>query len=109
VIGQDFTETQAALVCYMAGQGRSPDEIAADATLRATPAQIRALCVTLGLPVASDGADSFRVVLPRSLCAALDCCASARNLGRAEMARQILQVALEGQLVPAIMDDGVMA
>lgn len=105
----EFTELQTARIAFLVGCGFSPKEIAADSMITVKPESVAFYIDRLGLPpTPRPGVPrSFRVMLPFDFHSALERAAEARGLTRTALAEKILTEVIAGQLIGAVLDDGV--
>lgn len=100
---------QIARIAWLAGSGRTVDEIVLDSHVTADAGQIRHLLDRVNLPKPPVHADSLplRITVPRSLVADLDDAAGSRKVSRHALAARIIVVVLKDGMVGAVLDDGV--
>ena len=108
---REFSITQTARICWMAGRGCTSEEIAADRMVACSPNEIKFYVDRLDLSslVEKHSPAPLRIELEREIALALDVAAAIRKIGRVEMAERLLTAVLGGELVGAVLDDGMAA
>lgn len=106
---KQFTETQAAKICWMAGNGYGAKAIAQDVGIDASEYDVRQMIEHLDLPRLSDRLDGqyFVVFLDRNLWAAMEDSAISRNITRVALANRILETVIASSIIGPVLDDGL--